>query len=155
MALPSGRESLDPILLADATARLREANLAFAHRYPGDGAARQPVHTLIEGAHHFTPTIARERGDEALRMLDSNPGISAIFTDVVMPGSLDGAALAARVRDSHPHVTVIVTSGEPGYDPATLPAEVRFLPKPYTGHEVIRLIGDLSAGNDLRQAAFA
>ncbi|WP_183951120.1 response regulator [Sphingomonas pseudosanguinis] len=99
--------------------------------------------------------VQASSADEALRMLDSNPGISAIFTDVVMPGSLDGAALAARVRDSHPHVTVIVTSGEPGYDPATLPAEVRFLPKPYTGHEVIRLIGDLSAGNDLRQAAFA
>lgn len=99
--------------------------------------------------------VQASSADEALRMLDSNPGISAIFTDVVMPGSLDGAALAARVRDSHPHVTVIVTSGEPGYNPATLPAEVRFLPKPYTGHEVIRLIGDLSAGNDLRQAAFA
>lgn len=99
--------------------------------------------------------VQASSADEALRMLDSNPGISAIFTDVVMPGSLDGAALAARVRDSHPHVTVIVTSGEPGYDPATLPAEVGFLPKPYTGHEVIRLIGDLSAGNDLRQAAFA
>ncbi len=99
--------------------------------------------------------VQASSADEALRMLDSNPGISAIFTDVVMPGSLDGAALAARVRDSHPHVTVIVTSGEPAYDPATLPAEVRFLPKPYTGHEVIRLIGDLSSGNDLRQAAFA
>ena len=45
------RRSLDPAALADAEAALRDANLAFARRYPGErgDGARQPVHTLIEG----------------------------------------------------------------------------------------------------------
>lgn len=93
--------------------------------------------------------------DEALNMLERYPGINAIFTDVVMPGSLDGADLAARVRTTHPNVAVIVTSGEPGYDPATLPSGVYFVPKPYTGHEIIGLLRNLPAGPDCRQAAFA
>ena len=64
------RPSLDPAALADAEAALREANVAFARRYPGEGEARQPVHTLIEGAHLFTADVARRRGVEALRSLD-------------------------------------------------------------------------------------
>ena len=97
----------------------------------------------------------RSAADEALNLLDHHPGIGAIFTDVVMPGSMDGATLAERVRETHPHVPVIVTSGQQGYDPAELPVGVRFVPKPYTGHEIIRLIKDISAAPGHDQAAFA
>ena len=99
--------------------------------------------------------IQASSADEALNLLDHHPGIGAIFTDVVMPGSMDGATLAERVRETHPHVPVIVTSGQQGYDPAELPVGVRFVPKPYTGHEIIRLIKDISAAPGHDQAAFA
>lgn len=100
MSHPPARQSLDPALLADATAQLREANLAFARRYPGDGAARQPVHTLIEGAHHFTPTIARERGDEALRMLDAYaPDATRLGRALGITEHPALATVASRVRE--------------------------------------------------------
>src|SRR5687767_1480184 len=71
---PPAAPSLDPGALAEAAAALREANLAFARRYPGerDDGARQPVHTLIEGAQHWTAGVAAERGAEALRALDDH-----------------------------------------------------------------------------------
>ena len=90
-----------------------------------------------------------------LPFIEFDVSTTSIFTDVVMPGSMDGATLAERVRETHPHVPVIVTSGQQGYDPAELPVGVRFVPKPYTGHEIIRLIKDISAAPGHDQAAFA
>lgn len=62
--------TLDPAELRDAAAAVREANLAFARRYTGETGAPQPVHTLIEGAQHFTADIATRRGAQALLALD-------------------------------------------------------------------------------------
>jgi hypothetical protein len=53
---------------------LREANLAFARRYPGEAVRRQPVHTVYLGAQHFHRAIARAHGDEALRTLEEHAG---------------------------------------------------------------------------------
>ena len=63
----ASRSSLDPSAVAEAAAALREANLAFASRYPGESDARQPVHTLIEGAQHFSFDVAARCGEQALR----------------------------------------------------------------------------------------
>ncbi|WP_267435646.1 response regulator [Sphingomonas sp. GM_Shp_1] len=84
--------------------------------------------------------IQAASADEALIALQRHPEIQAVFTDVAMPGSLDGAALAARIHQTHPHVAVLVTSGEQSYMPDGLPEGVHFVPKPYAGHDVIRLL---------------
>ncbi|MER3522523.1 MAG: phosphoenolpyruvate kinase [Ignavibacteria bacterium] len=55
--------------VADVFARLREANSAFAAKYPGDDGARQPVHTVYGGAQIFKADTARRLGDVALRAL--------------------------------------------------------------------------------------
>ncbi|NUU47992.1 MULTISPECIES: response regulator [Sphingomonas] len=89
--------------------------------------------------------IQADSADEALLALDRHPEIGAIFTDVAMPGSIDGAALAARVRQSHPHVSIVVTSGEQFHVAEHLPVGVRFVPKPYAGHDIIRMIGQSAA----------
>ena len=78
--------------------------------------------------------------DEALIALDRHPEICAMFTDVAMPGSIDGAALAEKAHQSHPHMSIIVTSGEQRHVAADLTAGVQFIPKPYTGHDIIRMI---------------
>src|ERR1700750_1936204 len=49
--------------------------------------------------------------DEAIRLLEAHPGISLIFTDIDMPGSMDGVKLAHFVRERWPPVKIIVTSG--------------------------------------------
>ena len=66
--------------------------------------------------------------DVALVQLAKHPDISVVFTDIDMPGSMDGLRLAAAVRDSWPGVKVILTSGKTRVVP---PQDSVFLPKPY------------------------
>jgi len=49
--------------------------------------------------------------DEAIAILEADPDIRLLFTDVDMPGSMNGLKLAAAVRDRWPPVRIIVTSG--------------------------------------------
>ncbi|HEX9611216.1 MAG TPA: hypothetical protein VF978_04955, partial [Gemmatimonadales bacterium] len=76
---------------------LDQANAAFAERYPGERAARQPVHTVYGGAHLFRSDSAKKLGDLALRALDEYAATPAALARAL---SLD-AMLARRV---HPRV---------------------------------------------------
>ena len=49
--------------------------------------------------------------DEAIAILEANPDIQIVFTDIEMPGSMDGVKLAAFIRDRWPPVEIIITSG--------------------------------------------
>src|SRR5476649_672539 len=62
--------SLDYGKLADVTADLRDANLDFARRHPGDPAGRQPVHTVYGGAQLFGADAAAKLGAVARRAMD-------------------------------------------------------------------------------------
>ncbi len=62
--------TLDPAFLADASAALREANLAFATSHPGEGPGRQPVHTVYGGAQLFGADSVPKLGGLALRAMD-------------------------------------------------------------------------------------
>ena len=55
--------------------------------------------------------IEASNADEAIRILESRQDIRAVFTDIQMPGSMDGLRLAQSVRDRWPPVALIVTSG--------------------------------------------
>lgn len=81
----------------------------------------------------------------ALDILSARADIHALFTDVRLPGALDGMALARRVRDERPEVEIVVTSGSAAVDQRLLPAGARFLPKPYTAFQVTRLLATLAA----------
>jgi CheY-like chemotaxis protein len=72
--------------------------------------------------------------DEAIRILESRLDIRIIFTDINMPGSMDGLALACAVRDRWPAIEVILTSGR--RTPPSLPPGALFFPKPYDSGEV-------------------
>jgi citrate lyase beta subunit len=102
MSLPQPAPSLDPGALSEAAAALREANLAFARRYPGerDDGARQPVHTLIEGAQHWSAGVAAERGAEALRALDAHaPDAATLGSALGIPAHPALDTVARRVRE--------------------------------------------------------
>jgi len=75
--------------------------------------------------------IAASDADEAIRILESRNDIRAVFTDVHMPGSMDGIRLAGVVRNRWPPVALIVTSGQTKVPESDLPTGGRFLPKPY------------------------
>jgi DNA-binding NtrC family response regulator len=75
--------------------------------------------------------IEASNADEAVLILESRKDIRIVFTDINMPGSMDGMKLAACIRDRWPPVEVILTSGELGEKDVTLPARGLFFPKPY------------------------
>ena len=57
----------------------------------------------------------------AIEILERTPSISIIFTDIDMPGTMDGLALAAAVRDRWPPVKIVVTSGHETVELTDLP----------------------------------
>lgn len=86
-----------------------------------------------------------EAGDasEGLEVLDRNDDVKLVFTDISMPGDMDGLELARAVRDCRPDVAVLVTSGRSEPGEGALPAGGRFLPKPYTAHSLMTMIRDM------------
>jgi CheY-like chemotaxis protein len=80
--------------------------------------------------------ISASNADEAIRILESRNDIRAVFTDVQMPGSMDGLRLARVVRSRWPPVALIVTSGRTKIAGNDLPSGGRFLGKPYHSGQV-------------------
>lgn len=75
--------------------------------------------------------LEASNADDALQVLAANPDVAILFTDVEMPGSMNGLELAAQVRIHYPHIRIIVASGWVRLDPGSLPPEATFFPKPY------------------------
>ncbi|MNY61877.1 Blue-light-activated protein [compost metagenome] len=68
---------------------------------------------------------------DAIVLLEANPHIQILFTDIDMPGSMDGLMLAAAVRDRWPPIKIVVTSGHWQMNDKDLPVEGQFIRKPY------------------------
>jgi CheY-like chemotaxis protein len=81
--------------------------------------------------------------DEAIAILERRLDITVVFTDVQMPGSMDGLKLAAAVRDRWPPIKIVATSGQVKLRPDDLPEGGRFLPKPYSPAEITKTLRDL------------
>ena len=81
--------------------------------------------------------------EHALVRLQERPDIDAVFTDVNMPGRFDGVQLARMVNERRPDVVILVTSGAIKVQIADLPKGGHFIPKPYRGEHVARLIEEL------------
>jgi|SRR5579862_1723612 len=76
--------------------------------------------------------IEAASADEAMRILECRGGIRVVFTDIHMPGSMDGLRLAHAVRNRWPPIKIIVTSGRDLATQVDLPEGVRFFAKPYS-----------------------
>lgn len=78
---------------------------------------------------------------EATNILACRDDISCIYTDIEMPGAIDGLQLAAFVHDRWPAMGVIVTSGRIKATAADLPEHAVFLPKPVRGQDLNDTLG--------------
>lgn len=106
---------------------------------------------LIENA--GMATVVAADADEALEILSGRDDIHAVFTDVTMPGSMDGIELARLVRTRWPEIALVVTSGDELSETVRLPSGVRFLRKPYQyGSVVEELLADRLATVSPRRA---
>jgi|SRR5271165_726356 len=83
--------------------------------------------------------VALEAGDadEAVALLKARSDIAVLFTDINIPGSMDGLKLAHTVRDRWPPIKIIVASGRVRLKQSDLPPNSAFLEKPYHGKTMI------------------
>ena len=81
--------------------------------------------------------------DQALAILKSRSDVGVLFTDVQMPGRLDGLELALEVHEQWPLVHLLLTSGNVTPERRAFPRDGRFLAKPYGGEQMVREIGRL------------
>src|ERR1700732_2406229 len=78
----------------------------------------------------------------AVRILEATPDVRVVFSDVEMPGSLDGLALASRICRRWPSIGIVLTSGHRIRE-ETIPREGRFVAKPYDGQVLVRQIEEI------------
>jgi CheY-like chemotaxis protein len=76
--------------------------------------------------------LEAEDAQQALAVLDRNDDVGLLFTDINMPGEMDGVGLVHHVRAERPEVCCIATSGCGSPSSDAFPGPVRFLAKPYT-----------------------
>jgi CheY-like chemotaxis protein len=86
-------------------------------------------------------TLEAENAAAALDLFRSHAqGIDVLFTDIRMPGGMDGLELAHRVRQRWPWIAIIISSGNIFVTRDQLPEGACFLPKPYDMDQIIDVI---------------
>jgi len=90
---------------------------------------------IVEDA-GFVP-IEAISADQALQILESRDDISLLFTDIQMPGTMDGLKLAHATHARWPHIKIILVSGQIAVTDADKPEDSRFFPKPLEIEQMI------------------
>ena len=90
-------------------------------------------------------TIEAASGDEALELLVADSDVQLLFTDVNMPGIIDGLVLARQVHDRWPQIGIMVASAKKEPQLGELPVGSRFERKPYNVDMVVRHARELTS----------
>jgi len=107
-----------------------------------EGAPQRPMVLVVDDSaevaevtaslfdHLGFDTVYRDSAEAALKLLAEGTKVDLVFSDIVMPGTIDGVGLASEVRSRYPHMPVILTTG---YSDATqaVPSDLRILRKPF------------------------
>jgi DNA-binding NtrC family response regulator len=97
------------------------------------------MNTVDELTEQGLSVMEAANAKEAIALFNAGQRFECIFTDVDMPGDVDGLELAALVKDAFPPIEVIVTSGHRDVNRDDLPRRGVFVGKPYS----LEVIGDL------------
>ncbi|WP_029581810.1 response regulator [Bradyrhizobium sp. URHD0069] len=90
--------------------------------------------------------VEAANADEAIEILEARRDITVVFTDIQMPGSMDGLKLARAVSGRWPPIKIIATSGQAELRETDLPEGGRFLPKPYSPLQIAGVLHELING---------
>src|SRR4051794_26226083 len=96
---------------------------------------------MVEDA-GFTSVEAVD-ADEAFAILESRSDIALLFTDIQMPGSMDGLQLAHIVHERWPLIKIMLVSGQLKLSRAHLPPDSRFFGKPLVSGQIIAEMQDM------------
>src|ERR1700682_6218753 len=127
-------------------------------RCMGLSASRRPVVLIVEDefllrmdavdmiAGAGFEVVEAANADEAIEVLEARRDITVVFTDIQMPGSMDGLKLAQAVRGRWPPIKIIATSGHVHISETELPEGGPFLPKPYNPGQGTGVLRELMGG---------
>ncbi len=90
--------------------------------------------------------VEAANADQAIDILEARRDIAVVFTDIQMPGSMDGLKLARAVRGRWPPIKIVATSGLVNVRETDLPEGGRFLPKPYSSIQVAGMLREMTGG---------
>jgi DNA-binding NtrC family response regulator len=125
---------------------------------PKAGSTRKPAVLIVEDEvllRMHAADIVEEAGflaieaknaDEAVAILESRDDIVLLFTDVQMPGSMDGLKLAHAVRHRWPPIKIVIVSGHLRVNDNELPKDSRFFAKPFQTGKMIDELRTLIGG---------
>lgn len=85
-------------------------------------------------------TVEADEPSQALAILENRNDIRVVFTDIRMPGEVDGIELAHLVRRRWPPTVIVICSGNSQPSPEELPDNVIFVSKPCTGPKMVKLM---------------
>jgi CheY-like chemotaxis protein len=121
----------------------------------GQSVSRRPVVLLVEDEQLLRmdavemissagfDVVEAANADDAIEILEVRRDIVVVFTDIQMPGSMDGLKLARAVRGRWPPIKIVATSGLVDVGEKDLPEGGRFLAKPYSPDELAGVLHDL------------
>ncbi|GJM11620.1 MAG: hypothetical protein DHS20C12_00230 [Pseudohongiella sp.] len=90
--------------------------------------------------------IAASDGNSALELLETNPDIEYLLTDIVMPGGINGVSLAKQVREHLPNIKILYMSGFPSgviADKSGIELDAPLITKPFSFNELITAMDEL------------
>jgi CheY-like chemotaxis protein len=96
---------------------------------------------MVEDA-GFTPVEAVD-ADEAVAILESRSDVALLFTDIQIPGIMDGLKLAHAVHERWPPIKIILVSGQLRPASIDIPTDSRFFGKPLEAKEMIAEMQDM------------
>ncbi len=112
-----------------------DPSIPYALVVDDDGLIRMDAMDILQEAGFRT--FEASDGDKAIALLArEHTLIFLVFTDVQMPGSRDGFAVARETAQRWPHIAIVVASGQAHPGPGDMPEGARFIGKPFTAELV-------------------
>jgi CheY-like chemotaxis protein len=141
----TGAEARAPELTSDDTDRAPRPMVLVVDDSP---EVAEVTSSLFE--HLGYDTIYRDSAEAALKLLEDGNRVDLVFSDIVMPGKIDGVGLASEVQARYPRLPVILTTG---YSDAvqTAPPNLPILRKPFDADALRNLLQGMMGGGTLLQ----
>jgi len=89
--------------------------------------------------------VEAANAEQALAVVAGGGTVDVLFTDINMPGRMDGLELARRVNRLEPHIHVLLTSGKVSPERGEIPNHGLFIAKPYSPEAITRVVGRMLA----------
>ncbi|MFB9263549.1 MASE1 domain-containing protein [Bradyrhizobium erythrophlei] len=133
--------------LAAARARTRHSQRQTVLVVDDSADVADVTSSLFE--HLGYETIYRDSAEAALKLLEAGTRIDLVFSDIVMPGTIDGVGLAREIRSRYPNLPIALTTGYSDAAKAA-PPNLKILRKPFDTEALRDFIQDLTPPRSIR-----